>query len=575
MGNNNLKGSLELNWINKDKSLFFEIDETEGIGVKPIWVEKDDIRVSEPRNLKLVEEFGDPDNENMLIRGDNLLALRTLVEEFKNRDEKDKVKCIYIDPPFNTGSAFKSDYYRDNLEHSQWLTMMRDRLVLLKQLLRKDGVIFVHIDSRETAHLKLLLDERFNRNNLIGFITLKVKDPAGVGQESPIFDVCEYILAYANDISKVKTHIAKTAYDYLEIKTPVKGYYRALTDPGTSTLVKTIDRQNVGKIKIKKCKNYSIKNLKKSSFSDYIKHYNTIFADYNPSGGMILAIKNQLPERGLSYIEYTPTKGKHAGKLTKVYFHNRRILAWLKDIVEKKEGKLVKRTKMTNLWVINTAGLPTEGNVYFPKSKKPEALIKKILDICTDKGDLVLDSFAGSGTTGAVAHKMGRKWIMIELGKHIVESKCKKRFRGVISKKNPDQTGISKEVCWKGGGGFRYYVVGDSLIRGSDMNWELTYKEIARALFRMFDYSFVGRLEDEIYLGRRKGRYALSIASKDLDMIKNEDVGKIIESVKEKYKNLAELEVYTNKGVGIKEEDLPDGVRIKKIPESILRKYKL
>lgn len=258
------KGSLELNWINKDKSLLFEIDEEEGMGVKPVWVEKDDILVSEPRILKLKGEYGDPDNENMLIKGDNLLALRTLVEEFKNRDEKDKVKCIYIDPPFNTGSAF--EHYDDNLEHSQWLTMMRDRLVLLKQLLREEGVILIHIDAREVSYLKVLLDEVFGRNNMISLLTVKVKDPAGVGQESPIFDICEYILCYAKDFQKAKNDIIEKAYEYIEIEEPVKGYTKALTNLGVPKLVKTLNRQNVGEIKIYACEDYHIENLRNTSF---------------------------------------------------------------------------------------------------------------------------------------------------------------------------------------------------------------------------------------------------------------------------------------------------------------------
>jgi len=572
MGNNNLKGALELNWINKDKSLLYEIDEEESRGIKPVWVDKDDIRVSEPRNLKLVAEYGDPNNENMLIKGDNLLALRSLVEIFKNRDEKDKVKCIYIDPPFNTGSAF--EHYDDNLEHSQWLTMMRDRLVLLNKLLRKDGVILVHIDSREFTYLKILMDEIFGRNNLISFITLKVKDPAGVGQESPIFDICEYLLCYAKDFQKAKDKIVEKAYEYMEIGDKVKGYYKALTNSGISKHVKTITRQNVGQIKIFACENYYIKNLRNEPFKNYIKFYDTIFADYNPSGGMIKAIRDQLPEKGLSYIEYIPTKGKNAGKSTKVYFHNRRILAWLKDIVEtkNKNNKLIRKQKMSNLWFITTAGLPNEGNVYFPQSKKPETLIKRVLELSTEPGDLVLDSFLGSGTTAAVAHKMGRRWIGIEVGKH-AETHCIPRLKRVIS--GEDQTGMSKEVGWKGGGGFRYHIVGESLISDRDMNWNLTYEEIARALFMMFDYSFIGKLEDEIYVGRRKEKYALSIASKDLAIIKGEELDDVVKNVKEKYVDMAELEIYTNKGVGVKEGDLPENVTINKIPESVLRKYKL
>lgn len=169
---------------------------------------------------------------------------------------------------------------------------------------------------------------------------------------------------------------------------------------------------------------------------------------------------------------------------------------------------------------------------------------------------------------------MDRRWIGIEIGKH-AETLCIPRLKRVISGK--DQTGISKDgdINWKGGGGFRYYVVGESLISDKDMNWNLNYEEIARALFMMFDYSFVGKLEDDIFVGRRKERYVLSIASKDMTIIQSEELDDIVKKVRNKYRDVAELEIYTNKGVGVKGEDLPDDVSIKKIPESVLRKYKL
>lgn len=147
MQKRNYKGSLRLDWINKDLSLYYEIDEKEGKGVRPVWVQKNDIRVAEPRILKFQKSCGDAMSGNMLIKGDNLLVLRSLVEMFKGKSEKDKVKCVYIDPPYNTGSAFEK--YDDNLQHSEWLTMMRDRLFLLKKLLQKNGIICVQINDEE------------------------------------------------------------------------------------------------------------------------------------------------------------------------------------------------------------------------------------------------------------------------------------------------------------------------------------------------------------------------------------------------------------------------------------------
>ncbi|MBI2110760.1 hypothetical protein HYT51_03195, partial [Candidatus Woesearchaeota archaeon] len=203
------KGSIRLDWINRDKSLYYKIDEEEGRGIKPTWVDKSDIRVFEPRVLKLAEEIGDISNlkdplDNALIRGDNLLALRTLVELFKNRDEKDKVKCIYIDPPYNTGSAF--EHYDDNLIRSEWLTMMRDRLKLLKKLLRKDGIICVQIDDTQAHYLKLLMDESFSTENYFSTIYVQTVYPEKTLKQDRIFhDIIEQILIYKNN-SKVSVN---------------------------------------------------------------------------------------------------------------------------------------------------------------------------------------------------------------------------------------------------------------------------------------------------------------------------------------------------------------------------------
>jgi adenine-specific DNA-methyltransferase len=569
MGNNNLKGSLEFNWINKDKSLLYEIDEEESVGVKPVWVEKDDIRVSEPRNLKLVKEFGDPNNENMLIKGDNLLALRSLVEEFKNRDEKDKVKCIYIDPPFNIGSGF--EYYDDNLEHSQWLTMMRDRLILLKHLLRADGVICVHIDDAESHYLKILMDEIFGRRNFISVIYVQTVYPDKTLKQDRVFhDLMEQVLLYKN------TPFCKINQEY--VKYDFEKFCWYITETGGSWKTtqlggKRVDifREGTWEIKEGSPSKSGLKEIWASGTILDINSSGRFFRDYlmgrvKKDGLGILYKVYGIGEGNLPYRYFTGPKREGATK-------GKYYQGVPKDLLTNSLNQS-KKISIENFWDLAAqfGNCRHEGGVELKSGKKPEILIMRLLKYFSSEGDLVLDSFLGSGTTVAVAHKMHRRWIGIEIGKH-AETLCIPRLKRVIS--GADQTGTSKEVGWKGGGGFRYYVVGDSLIRNSDINWDLTYEEIARALFRMFDYSFVGKLEDEIYLGRRKVKYALSIASKSLDIIKNKNMGKIIEIVKEKCKNMTELEIYTNKGVGIKEEDLPEGVSIKKIPESVLRKYKL
>lgn len=195
--NRKYKGSLSLDWINKDLSLYYEIDEKEGKGVRPVWVPKNDIRVAEPRILRFVKSYGKPTNESMLIKGDNLLVLKSLVEMFKGRKQKDKVKCVYIDPPFNTGQAFEK--YDDNLRHSEWLTMMKDRLQLIQQLMRKDGAIFIHIDDEELHYLKTLCDEAFGRSNFVSTICIRDSHASGLKtthKDKTIIKTKSFVLVY-------------------------------------------------------------------------------------------------------------------------------------------------------------------------------------------------------------------------------------------------------------------------------------------------------------------------------------------------------------------------------------------
>lgn len=395
----------------------------------------------------------EPTYDNMLIHGDNLLALKALEQDYTG-----KVKCIYIDPPYNTGNAF--EHYDDGLEHSIWLSLMRDRLEILKRLLAEDGSIWISIDYNEVAYLKVLCDEIFGRHNAISLITVKVKDPAGVGQQSVIFDVSEYIITYAKNLDKFKEH-QKELFDYAEIKEPIKGYNNYIKDYGSPRFVKTIERGGVGKIDIYTCENAIIDNVRKLSFDEYLDNFSNIAADYNAGGGMIVAIKDEIPAKGLSYIEYTPLKGKNKGQKTKVYFKNQRILSYLTSITEIIDGMPYRKTKMTNIWTMQNSALHLEGGVAFPNGKKAEHLIQRIIEIASNPGDLVLDSFLGSGTTAAVAHKMGRRWIGIEMGDHVY-THCIPRLQKVI--KGEDAGGVTKSTGWLCGGGFKFYELASSLI---------------------------------------------------------------------------------------------------------------
>lgn len=450
------------------------------------WAGKDAQISPEPRILleQPDKAYGDKDTENMLIHGDNLLALKSLESDFAG-----KIKCIYIDPPYNTGNAF--EYYDDGYDHSIWLSLMHDRLEILRNLLTDDGSIWISIDNNEYGYLKVLLDEIFGRNNEISSISVKVKDPAGVGQQSVIFDVTEYLVAYAKDLPKFKES-ANDVSEYTEIKEQVNGYTNHIKSYGTPKFIQSIERGGVGKIDIYSCEDALIERTTNISFDEYIADYNNIAADYNAGGGMIVAIKDSLPKIGLSFIEYTPIKGENKGKLTKVYFKNQRILAYLSNIVEKKDGKVYKRSKMTNLWEMKNSALHREGGVDFPNGKKAEHLIKRVLDIASNPGDMVLDSFLGSGTTAAVAHKMGRRWIGLELGDHAYTHDIP-RMQKVID--GTDQGGISKSVGWTGGGGFKFYELASSLIvkdaRGFDViSGKYNGDMLAEAMCKIMGYRY-------------------------------------------------------------------------------------
>ena len=279
-------------------------------------------------------------------------------------------------------------------------------------------------------------------------------------------------------------------------------------------------------------------------------------------------------------VEYYPSRGKKKGDYAINHYYKRQLLAWLKSSAELSEGSIVKTNKLTDFWPhgdIPKADLANEGGVSFLRSKKPEQLLKRILQLSTIKGDLVFDSFAGSGTTGAVAHKMDRRWIMVEFGRHAEELIVPRLLRVVSSK---DQSGVSKELNWKGGGGFKYYQLGDSVIHEQDMNWKMKAADMAEAVFLHFQYRPVKAewLEKEnMYLGRHQSaryHFALSFASREVKTITEDLYEKIVARLdKEKFKHLT---IFTNVAVAVTPDSFDkEKILVKKIPAAILREYNL
>jgi adenine-specific DNA-methyltransferase len=377
---------------------------------------------------------------HILIEGDNYHALTCL-----NYTHKNKIDVIYIDPPYNTGSdefKYKDKRFLDKFpdgskvpkdhpfRHSYWLSFMWKRLELAKELMKDSGVIFISIDINELTQLKSLCDDIFGENNLVSLISIKVKDPAGYGGGNFVFDVTEYLLMYAKNINIFRSINLESPIeiDPEPLTEQIKNYGKIMTNFGEPKLVKEVQLQNAGLVKIFKCENYSTENTTKLTLKDYVKNRDRIFADYNPADGVVSATWNKIPPKGLSYLEYRPIKGKNAGKLFKNYLLNRRTLSFLSTITHYEDGELYKKRRLTNLWKVSNSSLHLEGKVDFPNGKKPLKLLQKILGMFKIKNAIILDFFAGSGTTGEAVmlqneeDGLNRQFILITNDNEVVKN---------------------------------------------------------------------------------------------------------------------------------------------------------
>ena len=432
------------------------------------WVGKDQEMKLEPRilieNPKLSNTKKDKDTENMLIHGDNLLALKALESKYAGQ-----IKCIYIDPPYNTGAAF--EYYNDNLEHSIWLNLMYNRLKSLYNLLCEGGSIWISIDDIEAHRLRCVLDEIFGFSSFVADITYERSGSAGLGQGGLFVNNSEHIIVYAKGHF---TYNAVLGTTLLEAKT-MKRYNKVLLSEGDRELIdEFVSKSNGTPVKIYKHTNFEIATISLKDFeknersirAEFVRNFEKLFRTNNvqKENEFQNDIMKRMDKKSLYTVDYVPSRGKHCGQETTLYYYNAELFAWLKDTAYIENDQIVKTNKLTTVWKhedIPKADLANEGGVDFPRSKKPEQLIKRILEIATNTGDWVLDSFLGSGTTAAVAHKMKRRWIGVELGEQAY-SHCKTRLDRVI--KGDDLLGISKATNWQGGGGYKFYELAPSLI---------------------------------------------------------------------------------------------------------------
>lgn len=447
------------------------------------WYGKDEpIRV-EPRllieNPALSNVEKDADTGNMLIHGDNLLALKALETQYAGQ-----VKCIYIDPPYNIGAM--NEHYDDLIEHSLWLNRMRPRLEILRTLLCEEGVIFIQISDEEQAYLKVLCDEIFGRSNFVNMVSVNMKNIAGAsggGEDKKLKKNCEYILIYAKKYDLMP--LFNGPYSYTEMSELIQQYIEegkswkyttVLVEPGEKEYIGSTVDGDGNEIKVYRRNNpvmLSIKQIAKrdgiSEKDAYKKYGVNIFQTTNAQTSIRTRIIDYRQEMcindDLLSIEYVPRTGKNRGTLYEQFYKGDkcRLFVWLRDTSEVIDGELYKKDLQGTYWDMNAwmKNVAKEGSADFPQSKKPEKLIQQIIEMCTQPGDIVLDSFLGSGTTAAVAHKTNRRYIGVEMGDHAY-TLCKPRLDAIID--GTDNSGISKAIDWQGGGGYRFYELAPTLI---------------------------------------------------------------------------------------------------------------
>lgn len=555
------KGKLELTWVGK-------YDEE-----KPV----------EPRILIEDKEksYGDPASENMLIHGDNLIALKALQQDFYN-----SIKCIYIDPPYNTGSAF--DYYDDNLEHSIWLSLMKARLTLLRDLLSEDGSIWIQIDDEEQAYLKVLCDEVFGRSNFINMISVNMKNIAGVsggGEDKRLKKNCEYILAYAKDYSLLP--LFNGPYSYTEISELVQQYQEegkswkyttVLLDPGEKEYYGSTVDGDGNEIKVFIRKDPKMLSIKQVASQEgitekevYQKYGINIFQTTNAQSSIRTRIMDYRTEEQITAdlisIEYVPKTGKNRGKVYEQFYKGDkcRLFVWLRDTSEVIDGELYKKDLQGTYWDMNAwmKNLTKEGSVEFGSGKKPEQLVRQIIEMTTSEGSWVLDSFLGSGTTAATATKLNRKWIGIELGDQAY-SHCKPRLDRVIN--GEDAGGITKAVDWKGGGGYHFYELAPSLLVKNDklpvyqINPTYTFDMLCEAICKIEGFKYK---KQDVFCGHSSEKRFIHVTTEFVN-------AEYIRSLSQHLDEGQSLLIYATKIQS--DMMLPDNIEVKKIPKDLLEK---
>ncbi len=407
----------------------------------------------------------DPGRSNLLIQGENLFALLGLLPHYEG-----KVDLIYIDPPFNTGSGFPA--YFDDFDHEAYLSMMEVRMSLARKILRPGGLLAVHTDREEQPYIRVLLDELFGHRRLVAQISWqRAPDRTLLGQGSSLVNDCvEYITVFSNGPVRADLPVPSKE-EPLSWKT-LRSYSRVLSSSDDRTLVEEFPGPGEA-VRIFAHHSFSLSPLgagnSRRAASGSWGRLKSVFprivrlTNQQKESTFQQELIRRMPQRDVLYsVDYVQERGKHKGPRTR-YYLNGQVVLFLKDVARLQGGTAVRVADMNNLWTddeVPATGIAAEGGVVLKRGKKPEKLLSRVIKSFSREGDLVLDFFAGSGTTGAVAHKTGRRWIMADA--NVLQAQ--ERMTRII--KGEDRTGVTAETGWKGGGGFRVWTVAVSKRQG-------------------------------------------------------------------------------------------------------------
>ncbi|WP_433718634.1 site-specific DNA-methyltransferase [Microbacterium laevaniformans] len=453
------------------------------------WVDRDDPRANEVRLLEEVDRVGKvigDASDNLLIRGDGLDALRTLVKHPEYAAEyRGKVKLVYIDPPFNTGQAF--EHYDDGLEHSVWLGMMRERLDLISELLAPDGSVWVHLDDAEMAYARVLMDEIFGRSNFVATVVWQRTNSPRNSAKHFSLDV-DYILVFAKDLGSLRMNLlGRTAAMDAKFKNPD-------SDPRGPWFASDLSARNF-----------------------YSKGQYTVTApagkSHGPGAGRYWAVS----EETLAALDADNRIWWGASRNNKP---TRKL--FLSDV---QAGRIP-----SSMWLPEEVGYVRNGKQETKAllggnpfaTPKPEKLMERVLQIATDPGDIVIDCFAGSGTTAAVAHKLSRRWVTAEISEATVDSYIGPRLRKVVA--GDDAGGVTSSAGWEGGGGFRQLRVSNPVFEVADIGGLMMTAVADGTDDERFAASVAAQLGyeehsfDELPFAGRKGRSRLAVIRGVLDV---------------------------------------------------------